>query len=66
MGRTPVISSIPSRTSKLELDRLSIITTSYPEFISSTVVWEPIYPVPPVTRILNFSINLKYIKGLRF
>ena len=36
----------------LELTRLSITTTSYPASTSSTRVWDPTYPAPPVTSIL--------------
>jgi hypothetical protein len=54
VGRLPVMDSIPSSTSIPELDRLSTMTTSNPSWISSTVVCEPIYPVPPVTNIKGF------------
>src|SRR5271170_6891785 len=42
-----------SSTQMYELLRLSIRTTLYPALSSSRVVWEPIYPRPPVTRIYS-------------
>lgn len=43
--------SMRFKTSGLELEKLSTITTSFPAWISSTTVWLPINPAPPVTRI---------------
>ena len=34
---------------KHRFEKLSTMTTSFPLFNSSTTVWLPIYPVPPVT-----------------
>ena len=34
--------------------KLSAIITLYPALASSTAVWEPIYPAPPVKRIFTF------------
>ena len=55
-GLMPVIFSMPSMTFVLELERLSTITTLYPSCSSSTVVWEPIKPVPPVTNMFFFIV----------
>ena len=34
------------------LHKLSSTTTSYPACSKTSVVWEPMYPAPPVTRIV--------------
>ena len=41
-----------SRAFALELDRLSTTTTLYPRSSSSTQVWLPMKPAPPVTRMV--------------
>ena len=56
-----MISSMPSTTFALELLRLSTMTTLYPALISSTVVCEPINPVPPVTSIVCFISFYYYV-----
>ena len=43
-----------------ELDKSSIIETLYPFSISATVVCDPIYPSPPVTRIDLLFIRIWY------
>ena len=47
----PVIAFTRSSDFSDELLKLSSTTTSYPAFCSSTHVWLPIYPAPPVTKI---------------
>ena len=43
--------STRSRATAEELHRLSTAVTSWPADINSTMVWAPMYPAPPVTRI---------------
>ena len=43
-------------TDSLLFDKSSRITTSYPAFIISTAVCDPIYPSPPVSNTFLFSI----------
>ena len=47
----PVSSSTRFNDSFDELQRLSYTTTSYPSFKSSSAVWLPMYPAPPVINI---------------
>ena len=44
---TPVMRRTPSTAAASELERLSMMTASYPAAISSTAVCEPMYPAPP-------------------
>ena len=47
----PVIFSTRRSASSLELHRLSATMISQPASMSSTQVWLPIYPAPPLTKI---------------
>ena len=46
----PVMVRMASSASGLELTKLSTMISSWPAFNSSTQVWLPMYPAPPVTR----------------
>ena len=60
---TPVISSMRSTTDFSLFERSSAITTLYPASISSTAVWEPMKPVPPVSKTLIDTSHLIYFRS---
>jgi len=57
---------ILSRTSTKQFDKLSIMTTFADVFyITSTTVWDPMNPSPPVTkRVLILVVDIKTVSIL--